>query len=109
MSMISDLVERLRSLARVSTDDTSSLLMVAAYTIENLCAIARMNNLSEVVRCKDCKYRPHLEDENGSDYGFNVSGDEMCPCVNKDDGWYSWMPKDNFYCGFGERKGGEDE
>ena len=63
----------------------------------------------KVVRCKDCKHRPHLENENGSDYGFNVSGDEMCPCVNNDDGWYSWMPKDNFYCGFGERKGGDTE
>ena len=41
----------------------------------------------ELVRCKDCKHRPHLENENGSDYGFNVRGDEMCPCVNNDDGW----------------------
>jgi hypothetical protein len=64
---------------------------------------------TDVVRCNDCKHRPHLENENGSDYGFNVSGDERCPCVNNDDGWYSWMPKDNFYCGFGERKGGGDE
>ena len=66
-------------------------------------------NVGELVRCKDCKHRPHLENENGSDYGFNVRGDEMCPCVNNDDGWYSWMPKDNFYCGFGERKGGDSE
>lgn len=58
----------------------------------------------ELVRCKDCKHRPRLKNENHSDYGFNVIGDETCPCVNEEDGWYSWMPKDNFYCGFGERR-----
>ena len=68
-----------------------------------------VKEIMSVVRCKDCTHRPHLENENGSDYGFNVRGDEMCPCVNNDDGWYSWMPKDNFYCGFGERKGGDDK
>ena len=71
--------------------------------------IAQEKTVKEIVHCKDCTHRPHLENENGSDYGFNVRGDEICPCVNNDDGWYSWMPKDNFYCGFGERKGGDTE
>lgn len=61
-----------------------------------------------VVRCKECKHRPIKEDADGENYGFNLieptEGDERCPCL-VDDGWYSWMPNDNFYCGFGERKG----
>lgn len=62
----------------------------------------------EIVRCKDCKHRPIKEDPDGENYGFNIikpNGIERCPCLIED-GWYSWMPKDNFYCGFGER---EDE
>ena len=62
----------------------------------------------ELVRCKECKHRPIKEDADGKDYGFNLieptEGDERCPCLVSD-GWYSWMPNDNFYCGFGEREG----
>jgi hypothetical protein len=62
----------------------------------------------EVVRCHECKHRPIKEDVNGENYGFNLieptEGDERCPCLVSD-GWYSWMPNDNFYCGFRERKG----
>ena len=61
----------------------------------------------EVVRCKDCKHRPIKEDADGENYGFNLiepnDGDRLCPCLVSD-GWYSWMPKDDFYCGFGERE-----
>ena len=58
--------------------------------------------------CKDCKHRPVKEDADGADFGFNIiapEGSNRCPCL-VDDGWYSWMPKDNFFCGYGER---EDE
>ena len=62
----------------------------------------------DIVRCKECKHRPIKEDPNGENYGFNLiepnGGDERCPCLVSD-GWYSWMPNDNFYCGFGEREG----
>ena len=61
----------------------------------------------EVVRCKECKHRPIKEDTDGENYGFNLikpnDGDELCPCLVSD-GWYSWMPEDNFFCGYGERK-----
>ena len=61
----------------------------------------------DIVRCKECKHRPVKEDANGENYGFNLikpnNGDERCPCI-VDDGWYSWMPKDDFFCGYGERK-----
>ena len=72
-----------------------------------ICYIKTMPT-TDLVRCKECKYRPIKEDPSGEDYGFNLieptEGDERCPCLVSD-GWYSWMPKDDFYCGFGEREG----
>lgn len=65
-------------------------------------------NTKPLILCKDCKHRPIKEDVNGENYGFNLieptEGDERCPCLVSD-GWYSWMPKDDFYCGYGEREG----
>ena len=62
----------------------------------------------EIIRCRECKHRPIKEDADGENYGFNLieptEGDELCPCLVSD-GWYSWMPKDDFYCGYGEREG----
>ena len=61
----------------------------------------------DLVRCKDCKHRPIKDDPDRANYGFNIieptDGDDICPCL-VDDGWYSWMPEDNFYCGRGERR-----
>ena len=61
----------------------------------------------EIVQCKECKHRPIKDDPDGADYGFNIvaptDGDDVCPCL-VEDGWYSWMPEDNFYCGRGERR-----
>ena len=62
--------------------------------------------VGELVRCKDCKHRPMKKDPNGNDYGFNLyspTDAEICPCIVGDN-WYSWTPKDNFYCAYGERK-----
>ena len=58
----------------------------------------------DIVFCKECKHRPVKEDADGADFGFNIiapEGSNRCPCL-VDDGWYSWMPKDNFFCGYGE-------
>lgn len=63
-----------------------------------------------VVRCKNCKHRP-ISTIEGEDYGFSLEppdDDWRCPCLNGDDGWYSWMPEDDFYCANGERRT-EDE
>lgn len=61
----------------------------------------------DLVTCAECKHRPVKEDADGENYGFNLieptEGDGRCPCLVSD-GWYSWMPKDDFYCGYGERK-----
>jgi hypothetical protein len=53
----------------------------------------------EIIRCKDCKHKP-----SGSGVNHDISfPDEVCPCQCEDDYWYSWMPKDNWFCGSGER------
>lgn len=56
----------------------------------------------KVVRCADCKHRPTIEEpyENGFDIDFP---DDVCPC-QVEDGWYSHMPDDNWFCADGERK-----
>lgn len=57
---------------------------------------------TELIRCKDCKHRPTIngEYEDGFDLEFPTN---RCPC-QCDDGWYNWMPKDDWYCANGERK-----
>lgn len=60
-------------------------------------------NMGELVRCKDCKHRPILNGKfrNGFDLEFPM---HECPCECYDDGYYSWMPKDDWFCPNGERK-----
>ncbi len=59
-------------------------------------------NMGELVRCKDCKHRPTIDGkyEHGFDLEFPTN---KCPC-ECDDGYYSWMPKDDWFCPNGERK-----
>ena len=54
----------------------------------------------EVTRCKDCKHRPKLDEEEGE---LDFPPTYRCPCYC-DDCYYSWMPKDDWFCGNGERK-----
>ena len=69
----------------------------------------RLDNcpLIDIVTCGECKHRPIKDDPDGADYGLNIVAptdrDDLCPCL-VEDGWYSWMPEDNFYCGRGERR-----
>ena len=54
-----------------------------------------------IVRCKDCIHRP-----TGDQYKHNLEfpdSDYKCPC-QCEDFWYSWMPKDDWYCANGERR-----
>lgn len=61
----------------------------------------------EVVRCKDCKHRPYPT-EPGKTYGLTIEApDGRCPCYNEDDGWYSWVPDNEFFCFYGEHKEGK--
>ncbi len=57
----------------------------------------------EIIRCKNCKHRPKRLEE-GKGEGFNLEfPDYKCPC-QCDDGWYNWMPDDNWFCATAERK-----
>lgn len=64
-------------------------------------------DVQAVVYCKDCIHRPYST-EPGKTSGFAVEAPDReckCPCFNPDDGWYSWIPDDYFFCGNGERRG----
>ena len=57
----------------------------------------------DVIRCKNCKHRPHYEDD-GYIYppkDDNRWIDESCPHVCGDH-TYSEMPEDDWFCNFGE-------
>ena len=59
----------------------------------------------KVVHCKDCKHRPRRSNVDDEHEGFNLEfPDEKCPGLCDDDPWYNWMPRDDWYCGNGERK-----
>ena len=71
----------------------------------------------ELIRCRDCKHRPH---KNKDGYvmpprvqvGVYAWGepkyddDESCPYVCEDR-WYSCIPSDEQYCDMAERRGEE--
>ena len=61
---------------------------------------------TDIVRCKDCKHRPSVEEDRTYNTGFDLCfPDYVCPC-HCDDGYYSWMPDDDWFCANGERKDG---
>lgn len=55
----------------------------------------------EIVRCKDCMHRPKDPESKGVGQSL-VFPDDVCPCQIGDN-WYSWMPKDDWFCADGER------
>lgn len=57
---------------------------------------------TELIRCKECKHRPVINGEYKNGFSLEFP-DYKCPC-QCDDGYYSWMPKDDWFCGNGERK-----
>jgi hypothetical protein len=57
-------------------------------------------DMRPMVLCKDCKHRP-TQTEPGKE-GFTLDfPDTMCPC-GCEDGYYSWYPKDDWFCAYGE-------
>ena len=54
---------------------------------------------SDIILCKDCKHRPTRDEDGWLDFPT-----ERCPCQNEDDYYYSWMPKDDWFCGNAERR-----
>ena len=61
----------------------------------------------EIIRCKDCKHKPHPSDKydyDNGDCGFEIIfPDYRCPC-RCDDEYYNRIPDDDWYCGNAERK-----
>lgn len=63
-----------------------------------------IEELKKIVYCKDCKHRPIDNRTKERPTGFNIEfPDYKCPC-QCDDGYYSWYPDDNWFCGNGEPK-----
>ena len=58
---------------------------------------------SEIIRCEDCKHRPTFDED--EELHFPTY---KCPC-QCEDSYYSWMPKDDWFCGNGERKKEEED
>lgn len=88
---------------KVMNDEPLSALK-AGETIQAV--MKTVGDCDELVRCKNCKHRPKKnedEDEEYDGWGFGLSfPDRRCPC-QCDDGWYNWMPPDDWFCGNGER------
>ena len=60
----------------------------------------------EAITCKDCKHRP-VDDHGSIEPPYDVENrrlDEMCPCINKADWMYSYVPEDEFFCAYVEKK-----
>lgn len=56
----------------------------------------------DIVKCKDCIHKPIGSDEDVCDHTIKFP-DWKCPC-RCEDNWYSWIPKDNWFCANGETK-----
>lgn len=60
----------------------------------------------EIIRCKDCKHKPHTSDKydyDNGDCGFEIIfPDYRCPC-RCDDEYYNRIPDDDWYCANAER------
>lgn len=71
---------------------------VIEHTIEKLPTV----DVVEVVRCRDCKHRPIIIEEEEID-GFSYEfPDHKCPC-RCEDGLFSSNPDDDWFCANGER------
>lgn len=56
--------------------------------------------------CKNCKHRP-VDDGGSIEPPYDVENrrlDETCPCINKADWHYSYVPEDEFFCAYVEKK-----
>ena len=63
--------------------------------------------INEVIRCKECAHRPIIEfDKIKPPKIEDIYDDLTCPFLC-DDIYYNSMPKDDFFCGYGERRNNE--
>lgn len=91
---MSNLISRCKLFNKLATVQTLAEAYAVIQAMETEDAVP-------VVRCKNCKHRP--TGTNRDDLEFP---DDKCPC-QCEDFWYSWKPSDDWFCGNGERKDGE--
>ena len=75
------------------------------HTEEDVTRLLSLPEARPIVYCKDCIHRPY-EMVPGIRYGLTVESPDRaykCPCFCDGDGWYSYIPDDDFFCGNGER------
>lgn len=82
---------------------------------EGQAAVAAVQEIKgiEIVTCGECKYKPYWcvgadpNDRTGFDIEFpQYKEPNRCPC-QCEDGWYAWIPDDDWFCGHGKRKGAD--
>lgn len=95
--------ERYVSDGRKKSDEEVYAYKVGYNTaIDDITQFTPAVDVVEVVRCKDCIHRP--TDTGGHGDGFDIEfPDNICPC-QVEDPYYSWVPKDNWFCPDGERR-----
>jgi hypothetical protein len=89
--------------------DKEELIKALAYDrgqYEKGYLAGRWDRDAEIVRCRVCKHRPTDPENKGLGQSL-VFPDDVCPCQIGDN-WYSWMPKDDWFCGDGEKEEEED-
>ena len=78
---------------------------VPAVTIDGNPISTMLHQERELIRCKDCKHRPELKlfsDRFGNYTTVEFPEGSKCPC-QCEDFFYSWYPKDDWFCADGER------
>ena len=90
-----DPIERQAAIARAVPLNLfgREVMLVSVSELENLPSAQ-----PEIIRCKDCKHKPVLDEDGDPEFPT-----ERCPC-QCDDYYYSWIPKDDWYCANAERR-----
>ena len=69
--------------------------------------LVKLLSQPEIIRCKDCKHKPHTSDEydyDNGDCGYEIIfPDYRCLCRCEDE-YYNRIPDDDWYCGNAERR-----
>ena len=105
--IIKDITQNLCDAVMVELEKGEKIVKLSDVRVSelspNMVEYRKYIRFTDLVRCKDCKHRPI--DLGGKNYGQDLvfpDGDYKCPC-RCEDPWYSWMPKDDWFCANGER------
>lgn len=72
------------------------------WDVDSLATAIELAPTISLVHCKDCKHRPIDNRTKERSSNFNIEfPDGKCPC-QCDNGYYSWYPEDDWFCGNGE-------